>query len=87
MTRRARGRRRKTNRDIADEEARRKILKQHRAIHGDACLGTPWCPVPNVAHACDDLTVDHVVAQARGGTLSDGYEVMCRSANSRKGSG
>jgi len=44
--------------------------------NGLVCPGTKWCVIPNVAHHCLDLTVDH-----------DRGEVMCRSANSRKGAG
>jgi 5-methylcytosine-specific restriction enzyme A len=42
----------------------------------------PWCCR---CHAIKDLTVDHIVPKAKGG--SDGYDnlrVLCRSCNSAK---
>jgi hypothetical protein len=54
------------------------IIRAWIALHGLQCPGTRYCTVPGIAHpvALHDLTVDH-----------DYGEVMCRSANSRKGGG
>lgn len=35
--------------------------------------------------ATEDLTGDHVVPLARGGTIETGVGVLCRSCNARKG--
>ncbi|MFC1410499.1 HNH endonuclease [Streptacidiphilus sp. N1-12] len=52
----------------------------HRAAHGD------WCPGWQVpAHPASDLTGDHIVAKANGGTdSSDNVQVLCRGCNARK---
>jgi 5-methylcytosine-specific restriction protein A len=55
-------------------------VAQHRAEHGNVCPG--W-NVP--AHPAADLTGDHIVPKARGGTDSpDNVQVLCRACNSRK---
>lgn len=74
----------KGNRDTADERARRHILQQWRVVHGNICPGTAWCATPGEPHPTKDLTVDHIIPQSAGGTLDQGWEIMCRSANSRK---
>ena len=73
-------------RDYQDERQRSAILADYRGTKGDLCPGTPWCTTPNQPHpvASGDLTVDHRVPRAGGGTLADGYTVMCRAANTRK---
>lgn len=55
-------------------------VARHRAQYGD------WCPGFKVpAHASTDLTGDHIVPKARGGTDSpDNVQVLCRPCNSRK---
>jgi 5-methylcytosine-specific restriction protein A len=56
------------------------VLADHRAVNGD------WCPGWHVpGHVASDLTVDHLVPKARGGSdhLSN-LRVLCRSCNSRK---
>ncbi|MEW2302564.1 HNH endonuclease [Streptomyces sp. NPDC006655] len=56
------------------------MLAEHRASHGDYCPG--W-GVP--AHASQDLTVDHVVPLAAGGTHDRAnLRVLCRGCNARK---
>lgn len=52
----------------------------HRAAHGD------WCPGHGVpAHQSSDLTADHIVPKARGGSDSaENVAVLCRSCNARK---
>lgn len=58
----------------------RAAVAQHRAVYGD------WCPGWQVpAHASTDLTADHVVPLARGGSsTAENTRVLCRSCNSRK---
>ncbi|MFI6117466.1 HNH endonuclease [Kitasatospora sp. NPDC051164] len=58
----------------------RAAVALHRAEHGD------WCPGWGVpAHASTDLTADHRVPLARGGTSEpENVCVLCRSCNSRK---
>lgn len=55
-------------------------VTNHRQVYGN------WCPGWNVpAHAAADLTGDHIVAKANGGTDSaDNVQILCRSCNSRK---
>lgn len=53
-----------------------------RAGYGDVCPG--WQREP---HASTDLTADHRVAVANGGAEDGPLDVLCRSCNSRKGSG
>ncbi|MFF1597681.1 HNH endonuclease [Streptomyces mirabilis] len=56
------------------------VIAEHRASHGDRCPG--WGTVP---HTATDLTVDHVIPLAKGGTHDRAnLRVLCRSCNSRK---
>jgi 5-methylcytosine-specific restriction protein A len=58
----------------------RAVVAEHRASHGDYCPG--W-GVP--AHGAQDLTVDHVIPLAAGGTHErSNLRVLCRACNSRK---
>jgi 5-methylcytosine-specific restriction protein A len=59
------------------------VLAAHRRAHGD------WCPGwQRPAHPAKDLTVDHKVPKARGGTDDpDNLWALCRACNSTKGSG
>lgn len=56
------------------------VLANWRALSGD------WCPGYRVlGHASSDLTVDHIVPLAKGGTHDvDNLAVLCRACNSRK---
>ena len=76
--------RHKKQRGYADERARLQILREWKTIYGDICPGYLWCTTPNEPNTTTDLTVDHTRAQRKGGTLTDGYTIMCRTANSRK---
>ena len=71
-------------RDYTDENQRRQILADHIKIRGNVCLG--WEPFNHKPHHTDDLTVHHLVARAKGGTLDQGYTIICRSINSKIGS-
>lgn len=55
-------------------------VAQHRAEHGD------WCPGWKVAsHPSTDLTADHIVPKAAGGTDDpSNVQVLCRGCNARK---
>lgn len=75
------------NRNYQDERQRAAILRQWRNTHGNICPGTPWCKTPNIPHPCDDLTVDHVKPKAAGGTLADGWRIICRWGNTSRGNG
>lgn len=71
-------------RDYKDERRRMQLLADYRNTHGDVCPGTPWCDTPNTPHPTTDLTVDHIKRRIDGGTLNDGWRIMCRTANSRR---
>lgn len=52
----------------------------HRAQYGDWCPG--WGVLP---HHATDLTADHILAKANGGTDEPtNVQVLCRACNSRK---
>jgi len=55
-------------------------VAQHRATYGD------WCPGWQVpAHQAADLTADHIVPKARGGSDDpSNVQVLCRRCNTRK---
>lgn len=58
----------------------RTVVAEHVRLHGHACPG--W-QVP--AHESSDLTVDHIIPLARGGTHDrSNMRVLCRGCNSRK---
>ncbi|WP_245796084.1 HNH endonuclease [Actinacidiphila alni] len=55
-------------------------VQDHRAEYGDWCPG--WGVLP---HHATDLTGDHIVAKANGGSDNpDNVAVLCRACNSRK---
>lgn len=58
----------------------RDAIAAHRAVFGD------WCPGWNrPAHPATDLTADHTVPKARGGSSQrSNVAVLCRSCNSAK---
>jgi 5-methylcytosine-specific restriction protein A len=55
-------------------------VAEHRAAHGDWCQG--WGVL---AHASSDLTADHAVPKAAGGTdEQSNIQILCRGCNARK---
>ena len=64
----------------AEKERRAASVRAHVAEFGWVC---PGYGVP--AHPSTDLTADHPVAVAAGGSEAQVHVVMCRSCNSRKG--
>lgn len=76
----------KHNRNHNDENQRRRILNDYRNTVGEWCRGTPDCdPGGHTTSPNNPLTVDHVRPQSKGGTLEDGYRIICRKANSARG--
>ncbi|MEU7303734.1 HNH endonuclease [Streptomyces sp. NPDC007206] len=68
--------------DVTYRRVRAQVLKGWRSQHGDYCPG--W-GIP--AHSAQDLTVDHIIPLAAGGTHHrENLRVLCRSCNSRRGS-
>lgn len=58
----------------------REAVAAHRQAHGDVCLG--W---NRPAHPATDLTADHRIPKALGGTDEpSNVQVLCRSCNSAK---
>ena len=43
---------------------------------------SPWCAR---CGSEEDLTADHVIPRARGGTIADGLQTLCRPCNGKKG--
>ena len=58
----------------------RALVAAHVARFGWVCPG--WQRPPHPSH---DLTADHRVPLARGGSVADGVDVLCRSCNGAKG--
>lgn len=68
--------------DAAWQRIASEAVARHRRLHGNICPG--W---HRPAHPADDLTADHIVPRAHGGTNSrDNVQVLCRACNSAKGS-
>jgi 5-methylcytosine-specific restriction endonuclease McrA len=60
---------------------RAEAIQAHVERYGWLCIGDDQ----HGAHQTTDLTVDHPVALANGGTHDQELHVCCRSSNSRKG--
>lgn len=64
----------------AERERRARTVAAHRAVFGD------WCPgYQRPAHPSTDLTADHIVSVAAGGSEGGDLTVLCRGCNGRKG--
>lgn len=64
----------------AEKKRRKQAVREHVARHGWVCPG--W---QRTAHRAYDLTADHVVPVAAGGSQGGPLQVLCRSCNGRKG--
>lgn len=71
-----------TKRTLTSSEARRRktVVEAWRSRYGNVCPGFGRTP-----HVATDLTADHIVPIAAGGSPSGRLSVLCRSCNSRKG--
>jgi 5-methylcytosine-specific restriction protein A len=63
----------------AEDERRRRVVDTWRTTYGDLCPG--WGVD---AHRSADLTADHVVPVAAGGSEQGDLTVLCRACNARK---
>lgn len=63
--------------------ARKRVRNADRAIARAVVAASPVCAR---CGAAEDLTADHVVPLARGGTNDGERQVLCRPCNSSKGS-
>jgi 5-methylcytosine-specific restriction protein A len=64
----------------AEKRRRAAAVNEWRAIHGTWCPG--WQRPP---HPATDLTADHVMPYAAGGSEDGPLRVLCRSCNSARG--
>lgn len=66
---------------VAWQRIAKTVLARHRRLHGN------WCPGwQRPAHPATDLTVDHYIPKAQGGTDDpENLWVLCRACNSAKG--
>lgn len=71
-----------TKQTLTSSEARRRktVVEVWRRKYGNVCPGFGRPP-----HVATDLTADHVVPIAAGGSPAGRLSVLCRSCNSRKG--
>lgn len=69
----------KRTRTSLERRRRRAVVERWRRLHGDVCPGF-GCP----PHLATDLTADHIVPIALGGSPEGELSVLCRSCNSRK---
>lgn len=77
---RTRGKRARRPYTNTERLRRAEAVKAHREQHGDWCPG--WRTPP---HPARDLTADHPIEVASGGTETQQLEILCRSCNGRKG--
>lgn len=73
-------RERRPDYNAAERDRRAEAVQAHREQHGNWCPG--WERPP---HPATDLTADHPVEVAAGGSEGQEHVVMCRSCNSSKG--
>lgn len=59
-----------------------KVRNDDRVIRRAVVAASPIC---ERCQATEDLTADHVLPLARGGTNEDERQTLCRRCNSRKG--
>ncbi len=64
--------------------ARQRVRTANRQRARDVIAAQPWC---SDCGSTRDLTSDHVVALARGGSNAGVQRVLCRPCNSRRGGG
>jgi 5-methylcytosine-specific restriction protein A len=75
----AAGRRPGLSNDWGERQRRAAFVAEHRRTVGDIC---PGYGVPE--HHATDLTADHVVPVAAGGSEDGPLAILCRSCNGRK---
>ena len=73
------------------------IYRSTRPTTAQKGLGSRWQraareqirrePVCARCGATEDLTADHLIPRAKGGTIEDGLRTMCRPCNSSRGAG
>ena len=62
---------------------RKHLMAEHLRTHGYKCPGAPDLDHP--PHPCTDLTADHIIPIAEGGTHAlSNLRVLCKSANSAR---
>jgi 5-methylcytosine-specific restriction protein A len=63
----------------SEDQRRAHVVAEWRAAYGD------WCPGwQRMAHHTTDLTADHLVAVAAGGSETGLLQVLCRACNGAK---
>jgi 5-methylcytosine-specific restriction endonuclease McrA len=75
------------------EARRRRIRNADRHIAKAVVAAAPWChctrpdchEAPGECGRTEDLTADHVIPLAAGGTHDGARQVLCRSCNTKKG--
>src|SRR4029450_2539685 len=73
---------RRRRRTASERTRRQDLIAAHVRVHGWTWPGY-GCP----PHPSGELTADHVLAVARGGSEEGAIRVLCRSCNSRRGRG
>jgi 5-methylcytosine-specific restriction endonuclease McrA len=71
---------RRRRRTAKERQRRQALIKQHVQAYGWVCPGHG-----RPAHEAHDLTADHVLPVARGGSETGEIRVLCRSCNSARG--
>ena len=68
----------------AHTRARTRVRTANRQRARDVIAAQPWC---SDCGSTRDLTSDHVIALAEGGTNDGPQRTLCRPCNSRRGGG